>query len=166
MQPMQQRRSCRIAASIPIRVYAADFRAKEFVEDTTTLVVSHHGARIRLIRQLIPDQEVRVLSLTTRLEAVFRVVSKAPDSEGACTSWGIESMSPERNIWGIRFPELQQRDQAAVRVMLQCPHCLVRELVYVDEPRVESLEHIEGLTRGCLSCRKSGVWKVVPYVEF
>lgn len=50
--------------------------------------------------------------------------------------------------------------------MLQCPHCLIRELVYIDESLVESLEHIEGLTRGCLECRKPGVWKVVPYVEF
>lgn len=166
MQPTQQRRSCRIAASIPVRVYAVDYRAKDFVEDTTTLVVNQHGAKIRLIRQLIPDQEIRLLSLPTRLEAVFRVVARAPGTEGACTSWGIESMSPERNIWGVRFPDLQQRDQEAVRVMLQCPHCLVRELVYVDEPVVESLDHVEGLTRGCLTCKKSGVWKPVPYVEF
>lgn len=112
MQPTLQRRSCRIAASIPIRVYAIDFRAKEFVEDSNTLVVNQHGAKIRLLRQLIPEQEIRILSLTTRLEAIFRVVAKAPGSQDLMrTSWGIENLSPEKNIWGIRFPDLQRRDQ-------------------------------------------------------
>lgn len=166
MQPAQQRRSCRIALSIPIRVYAIDFRAKEFVEDATTLVVNLYGAKIRLIRQLIPDQEIRLLSFSTREEAVFRVVSKAPGSEGACTFWGIECLSPEKNIWGVRFPELQRRDQAEVRAMLQCPHCLTRELVYMDEPLLEALEQSRGLMRGCLACKQSGLWKVVPYVEY
>lgn len=165
MQPAQ-RRSCRIALSIPIRVYAVDFRGKEFVEDANTLVVNLHGAKIRLIRQLIPDQEIRLLSFSTREEAVFRVVSKAAGSEGVCTFWGIECLSPGKNIWGVRFPELQQRDQAAVRVMLQCPHCQTRELVYVDEPLLEALQSVEGLMRGCLACRKSGLWKVVPYAEY
>jgi hypothetical protein len=165
MQPPHQRRSCRIAQSIPIRVFATDFRGIEFVEDATTLVVNLHGAKIRLIRQLIPDQEFCLHSFPTRQEAVFRVVSKAPGSEGACTFWGVECLNPERNIWGIRFPELQTRDQGAVRVMLQCPHCHDRELVFLDEPSLQALEDAGGLVRPCLPCMQTSLWKIVPYFE-
>jgi len=66
--PARQRRSCRLALSIPIRVYAIDFRGNEFIEDAATLVVNLHGAKIRLIRQLIPELEFRLLSLPTRQE--------------------------------------------------------------------------------------------------
>ena len=164
--PARQRRSCRLALSIPIRVYAIDFRGNEFIEDAATLVVNLHGAKIRLIRQLIPELEFRLLSLPTRQEGIFRVVSKAPGLDAACTFWGIECLSPEENIWGVRFPELQPRDQAAVRVMIQCPHCLTRETVYLDEPLLQALQSGGGLTRGCLICRESAVWTVVPYIEY
>ncbi len=43
-----QRRSPRRALELPIRVFGTDFQGRDFVEDAATLVVSRHGAKIRL----------------------------------------------------------------------------------------------------------------------
>jgi hypothetical protein len=154
-----------LALGVPIRVYATDFKGRDFVEDSTTLAVNLHGAKIRLGRELIPDQEIRILSGKTGREAIFRVVCRAGDTENRNTFWGVECMNPAHNIWGISFPELGPQDQNAVRAMLQCPECRIRELLYLDEPILEKMETMGGLVRGCLSCGKTGQWKKVPYYE-
>lgn len=161
----ESRRTPRLAYGVPIRVYATDFKGRDFVEDSTTLAVNLHGAKIRLGRELISDQEIRILSGKTGREAIFRVVCRAGDSENRNTFWGVECINPDHNIWGISFPELRPRDQNAVRAMLQCPECRIRELLYLDEPILEKMETMGDLVRGCLSCGKTGQWKKVPYYE-
>ncbi|MHB8654076.1 MAG: hypothetical protein ACYDA9_09375 [Terriglobia bacterium] len=161
----ENRRTPRLAYGVPIRVYATDFKGRDFVEDSTTLAVNLHGAKIRLGRELIPDQEIRILSGKTGRDAIFRVVCRAGDTHDKSTFWGVECMNPDHNIWGISFPDLRPRDQNAVRAMLQCPECRIRELLYLDEPILEKMERMGGLVRGCLSCGKTGQWKRVPYYE-
>jgi hypothetical protein len=165
MQPLRQRRNCRLALSIPIRVYGIDFRGIDFVEDTSTLVVSLRGAKIRLLHQLLPDQEIRLLSLPTNQEAIFRVVTKVAEHDPPHTFWGVECLEGERNIWGVEFPELRPKDQASVRLLVQCPVCGTREWLDLDEPLVESMNSADGIRRGCLACGKSGLWKPVAYPE-
>src|SRR5713226_3323527 len=84
------RRTPRLAVGLPIRVYAIDFKGVDFTEDSTTVVVNLHGAKICLARQLIPEQEIRILSRTTDQEAVFRVVGRVGGTENQHTFWGIE----------------------------------------------------------------------------
>lgn len=161
----ETRRTPRLAYDVPIRVFATDFKGRDFVEDSTTLAVNLHGAKIRLGRELIPDQEIRILSRKTGRDAIFRVVCRAGDAGNWSSFWGVECMNPAHNIWGISFPELRPRDQNAVRAMLQCPECRIRELLYLDEQLLEKMETGGGLVRGCLSCGKTGQWKRVPYYE-
>jgi len=85
----RERRTPRIAIELPIRVFATDFKGKDFVEDSTTVAVNLHGARIRLGRELIPEQEIRILSGKTGREGVFRVVGRAGDSENRSSFWGV-----------------------------------------------------------------------------
>jgi hypothetical protein len=144
-------------------VSGTDLRARDFVEDSFTLIVNFHGAKIRLIRQLMPDQEVRILCRQSAQEAVFRVVSRACESRGIHSFWGVECLKPIGTIWGLDFPPLNPKDQTSARVMLYCPQCRVRELLYMDEPLLESIEELGGLVRGCLTCQKSGLWKKIPY---
>ena len=165
MPELSQRRSCRLAASIPLRVYGTDYRGKDFTEDTTTLVVSLHGAKIRLDHQLLPDQEIRLFSHPTHREALFRVVSKVGEAEGRYTFWGVECLDPDVNIWGLHFPQVQSEDQGSVRVMVQCPVCSTREWLHLDEPLLETLASTDGIMRGCLACRASRLWKLIPYPE-
>lgn len=165
MRPEIQRRSCRLALTIPIRVFGIDFQGKDFVEDSNTLVVNRHGAKIRLSHQLLPEQEIRLLSRATQQEAIFRVVSKVSTINFGYTFWGVECLEHDRNIWGVRFPEQVSKDQAAVRVMLQCPICFTRELLFLDEFLVGSLQVMGGISRGCLNCRTSALWTHVSFPE-
>jgi hypothetical protein len=161
----RERRTPRIALDLPIRVYATDFKGRDFVEDSTTVAINLHGAKIRLDHELLPEQEIRILSGKTGREAIFRVVAKAGNAENRSTFWGVECMNPEHNIWGISFPILGPRDQKGVRALLQCPECRVRELLFVDEPLLEKVTSSGGLLRGCLTCGKTALWKQVPYYE-
>ena len=149
------RRSTRLAVSLPIRVYATDFKGRDFVEDSTTVVVNYNGAKIRLTHQLIPEQEIRIQSLKTSAESVFRVVSRV----------GVECLSPSYEVWGMRFPEPGPDDQRSVRALLRCPVCHSREILFLDEPLLESIQELGGLLRGCLKCGQTGIWEQIPYTE-
>jgi hypothetical protein len=161
----KKRRSARLAVSVPIRVYAIDFKGVDFVEDATTVVVNQYGAKIRLAHQLLPEQEIRIRSLQTDQEAVFRVINHAGTPDDRYGFWGVESLEPAHNIWGVGFPRLAAADQRLVRSTLRCPVCHRRETVYLDEPLVESVHELGGLLRGCLQCGHTGVWEPVPYSD-
>ncbi len=165
MAATRQRRTPRLAVGLPIRVFAIDFKGTDFVEDSTTVVVNFHGAKIRLVRQLVPEQEIRIFSQKTEEEEVFRVVARTGQMDNRQTFWGVESLNPTHNIWGISFPRLGPKDQKLVRATLQCPACRVREVLYLDEPILESIEELGGLLRGCLACGRTGVWQRVPFIE-
>jgi hypothetical protein len=165
MAEIRQRRSPRLAIRLPIRVYGTDFRGTDFVEDSSTLVVNLHGAKIRLIRQLIPEQEIRIACRPTEQEAVFRVVCQAGEIQGRHSFWGVETLSPEENIWGVSFPAMGPEDRGSVRVLLQCPKCLARELHYLNEPLLQAIEEVGGLLRACPTCKATGLWKQIPYGE-
>jgi hypothetical protein len=162
---VRERRTPRLAMGVPIRIFATDYRGMDFVEDSSTIAINLHGAKIRLGRELIPDQEIRILSGKTGREAIFRVVGRASESMSRVSFWGVECLNPNHNIWGIAFPRLTPEDKNAVRVMMQCPECRVRELLYLDETLLEKIESVGGLLRGCLTCGHSGQWKQVPYYE-
>lgn len=159
------RRSTRLALSLPIRVYASDFKGTDFVEDSSTIVVNAHGAKIRLSHQLLPEEEIRMQSLKTGKEAVFRVVNRVGALEDRFTYWGVECMNPDYNVWGVQFPAAGPDDQRSVRALLQCPVCRCREMVFLDEPLLESIQELGGLLRGCLRCGQTGIWAQLPYAE-
>lgn len=159
------RRSTRLALSLPIRVYAIDFKGTDFIEDSTTVVVNVYGARIRLHHQLLPEQEIRIQSLKTSQEAIFRVVSRVGNLEDRFTYWGVECLNPSHDVWGIHFPQPGPDDQRAVRALLRCPICRCREVIYLDEPLLESIHELGGLLRGCMKCGQTGIWEQVPYSE-
>lgn len=165
MADIRTRRSTRLALSLPIRVYAIDFKGTDFVEDSTTVVVNAHGAKIRLGHQLLPEQEIRIQSLKTGEEAVFRVVSRVGTLEDRFTYWGVECLNPSPKVWGVNFPKAGPDDQRSVRALLQCPICRCREVVFLDEPLLESIQELGGLLRGCLKCGKTAIWEQVPYTQ-
>jgi hypothetical protein len=96
-----QRRSPRYARELPIRVFGVDFQGTDFVEDSRTLVVSRHGAKIRLTRKLIPEMEIRILCQNSKREGLFRVVGQAGQPIGKFSFWGVECLEPAENIYEI-----------------------------------------------------------------
>ena len=163
MLDFQTRRSCRVAMSVPIRVFGIDYRGVDFTEEASTIIVNLHGAKIRMAHQLLPDSEIRLLSHTTGFESVFRVVSKLQTGELKFTYWGVENLDPEKNIWGVDIPELVPGDQLKVRVTLACPICSVRESLHVNEILLASLQEKGGVDRTCKVCNNPGLWKLLPY---
>lgn len=177
MPKTRERRSPRRALELPIRVFGTDFQGRDFVEDAATLVVSRHGAKIRLKRNLIAEQEIRILCQVNNREALFRVVSKAGEPTSEFSFWGVECLEPEENIWEGDFPrpgpklgaragprldpKLSSRDKLPVQVMLRCSQCGMRELIDLDDTKIRALRQMKGLMRDCPACGASGLWKLV-----
>jgi hypothetical protein len=149
--------------SIPIRIYAVDYRGVDFTEDAETVIINQHGAKIRMAHQLLPDQEIQLFCQPTREQALFRVVSKLNGSELRYTYWGVENLDQHVNIWGVKLPALQPDDQVGIRVVLKCPTCAARESIRVDEKLLSALTEEGGILRGCLSCKERGRWKILPF---
>ena len=99
MPKVNRRRSPRRALELAIRIFGTDFRGKDFVEDSTTLEVNQHGAKIRLTSQLIPEQEIRILCQGNNREGLFRVARQVGEPVGEFSFWGVECLNPSENIW-------------------------------------------------------------------
>jgi hypothetical protein len=104
MPEIRQRRSPRRALELAIRVFGTDFQGRDFVEDSTTLVVSRHGAKIQLTRKLIPEQEIQILCQGNNREGLFRVVSQVGEATSEFSFWGVECLKPDENIWEGALP--------------------------------------------------------------
>ena len=103
---IRQRRSRRHALELPIRVFGLDYQGRDFIEDSTTVVLSRHGAKIRLTRKLIPEMEIRIVFHDNTREWLFRVVGQAGEPVGKFSFWGIECLEPADNIYetGVAMP--------------------------------------------------------------
>lgn len=162
MAGSRSRRSRRVAMTVPIRVYGIDFHGIDFMEDSLTVVVNQHGAKIRLNHQLLPDSEILVFSHPTRREGFFRVVSKLETLEPDYSYWGIENLDPERNLWGVDIPQFQPGDESPGSVVLKCPTCSARESLQTNETLLTSLQERGGVNLTCKSCGELGLWRLLP----
>ena len=172
---IRQRRSPRRVLELPIRVFGKDFLSRNFVEDSATLVLSRHGAKIRLTHKLIPEQEIAILFHGAKQEARFRVVSKAGEPSGEFFFWGVECLTPAENLreGGVPRPgpklgprpgrrlKLSSKDQSLVQVTLRCSKCGMRELIDLDQTQIRALRELRGLVRDCHACGANSLWKPV-----
>jgi hypothetical protein len=166
---IRQRRSPRRVLELPIRVFGKDFRGRGFVEDSATLVVSRHGAKIRLAHKLIPEQKIEILFLGAKQKALFRVVSKAGEPTREAFFWGVECLTPAENLreGGIPRPspklgpKLSSKDKSLVQVTLRCSKCGMRELIDLDQTQIRALRELKGLVRDCHACGANSLWKAV-----
>lgn len=189
MLNIRERRSPRYALELPIRVFGTDFQGTDFVEDSTTLVVSRHGAKIRLTHKLIPEMEIRILRQDNKREGLFRVVGQAGEPMGEFSFWGVECLEPAENIWevGVAMPaskpgprpapppspelapkpvpqldaKLSSKDKSPVQAMFRCSKCGMRELVDLDETQIQAMRKLKGLVRGCPACGATSLWRRV-----
>lgn len=158
MENKDARRSDRVPVELPIVVTGTDAMGAGFLEQTVTVMVGRHGAKIQLLRMLVPDQEINVRCLKTSIESDARVVGQI-GSQGDKHFYGLELLDAVTNIWGIDFPEVSESDRAVGRVLLECVRCHSQELTYLDEFEVEVLETNQVLSRHCRRCTDTSVWK-------
>jgi hypothetical protein len=156
--PQDVRRSDRIALQLPIRVAGTDAMGASFVDDARTIVVARHGARILSPRKLVPDQEISIRCLTTGQEGDARVVGQIGEELDGYY-YGICFLNAEASLWGIEFPAPASPGEVVGRIVLQCLGCQMREVAHLDEFEIEVLEANNTLTRYCMRCTQTTLWR-------
>jgi PilZ domain len=158
MENKDARRSDRVPVELPIVVTGTDAMGAGFLEQSKTVMVGRHGAKILLVRMLVPDQEINIRCLKTSRESDARVVGQL-GSEGQGHFYGVEILDDDPALWGIDFPPASESEAAVGRVLLECVRCHSQELAYLDEFEVEVLETNQSLSRHCRRCTDTSVWK-------
>ncbi len=94
------------------------------------------------------------------LTSPFRVVSQARKSLGEGTEWGVECLEPEKNFWGIFFPERSPAPAREERIdtLLECSACATRELVPLTLAEYETVALKRVLERPCSACASTTPW--------
>ncbi len=128
MPPEGLRSSGRIAKEIAILLVGSDMEGKVFSEQTSTVLLSRHGAGILSQYKLSAEQELILRRLDTDKEAEVRVVGQL-GAHGEKYTYGVAFLDSEMDLWGIKFPSLTDSEREASRVLLQCSSCESRELV-------------------------------------
>lgn len=98
-----QRRSQRLAVSIPIRVFGNKLTGELFDETTTTLVVNAHGGLVALKERVVIGQVVRLRNTSSEEEIECTVVDVEVSEDGG-PEIGLEFVVPNDKFWHISFP--------------------------------------------------------------
>ncbi len=158
MADAKPRRSDRVSIRLPLQISGSDVTGGPFLEEGRTIMVSRHGARIKLARSLAPEEEIVIRCLQTGREAAARVVGLIRGGP-AISVYGIALLDPDADPWGIDFPNLAEGEDAYGRVLLECIHCHTRKVAYLDAAELEVLEANRSLTRYCGRCTATSVWR-------
>jgi hypothetical protein len=158
--PNKQRRSDRIAMSIPIQVSGRDERGQDFVAESQTVNLSRHGATIILKQSLKPDQDLKITLLRRSIGAAFRVVGRiGGESDGFV--YEVAQLDSGVDLWGIGFPPTSDAKRVVGRLLMECKNCRYQEIAYLNELEVQVFQANQELTRPCEKCRKATLWKAV-----
>ncbi|MDR3676514.1 MAG: hypothetical protein P4N24_13565 [Acidobacteriota bacterium] len=98
------RRSTRLSISLPVVIHGKDAEQNTFREDTHTLIVNQHGAKIATAHKLTLGAEVLVENTALGSVAKANVVwvSSKPNA-GGLNEVGVQLVEAQ-NIWGLEFP--------------------------------------------------------------
>ncbi len=153
----QKRRSDRLMLTVPLRVQGMDASGDKIKADGRTLVLNRHGAKIQLAQKLATGSTVRIVNLTNRREADFRVVGPTAPPTDKGGEWGVEYVSPNEDIWGIRFPPTEGEVNEAA-ALLECRVCNSAVMTRLSLVEVEVLDSSGILNRLCEHCDGRTPW--------
>jgi hypothetical protein len=91
----------------------------------------------------------------------FRVVGLTAESIPEEPEWGIESLEPDRNVWGVYFPEKREElsTPQGVDALLECPRCHCREMAELTLDQYHELVAQSSLARSCRECGMKTEWR-------
>ncbi len=155
------RRTKRPLLRIPIEVEGKDPSGRSFTETTYTIMVNRHGARIALKNSLTPGERIIVTNLQREESCPFRVVERTNTLYGSESEWGVECLEPDRNFWGVYFPENTPgaAQGEGIDVLLECASCHSRELAQLTMDQYRELSAESTLSRPCPECRADSIWE-------
>jgi hypothetical protein len=157
-----RRRSTRPGLRIPIQVEGKDADGKPFRETTYTLAINRHGARVSLKISLRPGDNITVTNLQKMQQPCpFRVIGRGATSVGQEPAWGIECLEPDRNFWGVYFPEKGQEPSRpeGIDALLECATCRSREMVELSLDQYHGLIAQSSTARPCQKCGMTTEWR-------
>ena len=154
------RKSERVLLRIPIRVKGKDTLGSEFDETSYTLQVNQSGGLIVVARQLQPGSVVRITNLNNQISCSFQVVMRAAKSLSGASEWGVKSLEPGAEIWGVHFPAKTEKPQQAelIHVLLECRECSSREMAPLTVEQYRRLAAHASLPRPCPKCAFPTDW--------
>ncbi len=156
---VQQRRSERLTLAIPVEVAGMDISGKNFVEATKTESVSRHGARVRLVSSLVPEQEITVRRAGKAHDLEARVV-RLVEQNSRGRSYALELLHCPDMVWGVQFPPDRAAGQVCA-ILLYCSSCSHHEVVRVNTLEMVGSESSRDIARACPRCGQLTRWKSV-----
>jgi hypothetical protein len=150
------RRSGRTAKEIRILLVGTDTSGMVFSEETTTVVLSLHGAGILSRHKLSADEILTIRLYGTSAEAGVRMVGQI-GQEARGYTYGVEFLDPDLDFWELKFPaptEWASDPDSA----LECTACHNRQVVHQSEVEADVYALIHCILRFCQRCGTSTVW--------
>ncbi|MBZ5542825.1 MAG: PilZ domain-containing protein [Acidobacteriia bacterium] len=157
MNAIGRRRSDRILAPLRIHVTGVDAAWDPFEEDTVTVSVNKHGACISLEHVLLPEQRIDIKNLENDIATQFRVVGELREVFGSRREWGVETLCPECNIWGLEFA-LPPEDLQA-KALICCAACKNGALSPLSSIEYDVLLFTGMISRHCEHCGETTRWQ-------
>lgn len=154
------RQSDRVTLSLPIRIIGTDPLGREFRDEARTILVTRHGGRILLARELDPQTEITIRFARLNREAKALIVGKAGESSDGY-QYGVRILDTNVNLWGIHFPEAAEAESAVGRVLLECTSCHAQEVACLDGLALGVFQANRTLSRPCKCSPAMTAWSEV-----
>jgi len=98
-----RRRSQRVLMQISVRIHGLDAQGKPFDEETDTLAISAHGARVLLNARVTSGSLLMLRNNTTKDEQECTVAFLGPVRGNKCEI-GLEFSARRPQFWRVAFP--------------------------------------------------------------
>jgi hypothetical protein len=107
---IERRRSSRVMARIPVSVRLKDAPGQRVDASTEATSVSRSGALLCIPFSPVLGSRIEVEHGVSRELREFRVVRVSAPKPDGLFELGVEILHPNRNFWGITFPDDSQND--------------------------------------------------------
>jgi hypothetical protein len=152
------RRSGRISKQVPVLLLGTDELGRVFSEETTTLVLSQHGAGVLSRCKLVPDEILTMRLVGSSRETEVRLVGQMGQQGGACV-YGIAFTDPALDFWQMEFPPPTNPLDTPGAFNLECSICGNCESVLQSDIEADVYAVNNSILRYCDQCSMSTHWR-------
>jgi hypothetical protein len=110
---------------------------------------------------LQPGAVLKITNLKKQISCSFQVVTRVSISLSGSPEWGVKSLEPDVEIWGVYFPTRAEEPPAAdvIHILLECQECFSREMAALKVQQYRRLLAQSSLPRPCPKCSATRNWK-------
>ena len=152
------RRSGRIAREVPIVLMGTDSAGRVFSEETSTVVLSRHGAGILSRHAFAPEERLSLRFPESSQEAEIRLVGRIGEAPNGYV-YGVEFLDASTNYWGCDFPPPDEYSITARGIALECSICLEGKTVQQNEVEADVFLTTGAVFRFCEECGQTTAWR-------